>query len=36
MKKKFVAPVIREEATLSQLTLGASVLSGAQDALTYQ
>ena len=31
MKKKFVAPVIREEATLSQLTL-FQALSGAADA----
>ena len=28
MKKKFVAPVIREEATLSQLTLLPPAISG--------
>lgn len=33
MKKKFVAPMIREEATLSQLTLGVLAISGASDGL---
>jgi hypothetical protein len=32
MKKKFVAPTIREEATLGQLTL-MPALSGANDAV---
>lgn len=31
MKKKFVAPMIREEAALSQLTLGVTAISGASD-----
>ena len=34
MKKKFVAPAIREEASLTQLTLQASGLSGGQDLIT--
>lgn len=33
MKKKFVAPMIREEAALSQLTLGARAISGASDGV---
>lgn len=33
MKKRFVAPLLREEATLSQLTLGSSALSGGNDAV---
>jgi len=31
MKKKFVAPAIREEASLTQLTLQGGSLSGARD-----
>ena len=31
MKKKFVAPAIREEASLTQLTLVAIGLSGSLD-----
>lgn len=33
MKKRFVAPLLREEATLSQLTLRDGALSGSNDAL---
>jgi hypothetical protein len=32
MKKRFVAPLLREEATLSQLTLRQG-LSGSNDAI---
>lgn len=31
MKKKFIAPVLREESTLMQLTLAGTALSGATD-----
>jgi hypothetical protein len=31
MRKQFIAPVIREEATLSQLTLASPGISGARD-----
>ena len=34
MKKTFIAPAIREEATLSQLTLVVGALSGASDGVT--
>ncbi len=35
MKKKFVAPAIREEATLTQLTLEPAAVSGSLDGLTH-